>query len=149
MKKNIMSKKGLLILLVLLLGGGGLFAACGNCHKGKDPEKMLKRMDKKVARLDLTAPQQAIYDDIRADLKADITEMQDLHRERGMEIAGELKKETPSMEKIVAQVKTMPRGKEKLFNKYADRFLEFYNALDAEQQEEILERMRDFAEHFE
>ena len=94
MKKHITGKKGLLVLLVLLLTGGSLFSACRHGHKGKDPEKMLKRMDKKVAKLDLNATQQAIYNDIRADLKADITQMRDLHRERGEAIMGELKKET-------------------------------------------------------
>ncbi len=138
--------------LILTVAGGLLFGGCRH-HRGhfcgdKLPDKVLKRMDKKVAKLDLNDAQQAKYQKIRGEVKKDLLDMQQRHREAGKVINSELAKETPDMEAIVKVAKDTHSKRPQVFDKYADLLLDFYNTLDDEQKEEVLDKFRDHAERF-
>jgi len=146
------TKKVVIGILVAAVTGGLLFAGCSR-HRGhfcsdKLPDKVLKRMDRKVAKLDLNDAQQAKYNVIRKEVKADLTAMQQRHRAAGKIIGAELEKENPDMESIIKTAKEAHNKRPEVFNKYADLLLGFYNSLDGEQQTKVLDKLRDHADHF-
>lgn len=146
------TKRVVIGILITAVTGGLLLSGCGR-HRGhlcsdKLPEKILKRMDRKVAKLDLNGAQQAQYNVIRKEVKADLTAMQQRHRDAGKVIGTELEKQNPDMESIVKTVKETHGKRPEVFNKYADLLLGFYNSLDSEQQAKVLDKFRDHADRF-
>ncbi|MBN2041727.1 MAG: Spy/CpxP family protein refolding chaperone [Spirochaetes bacterium] len=144
-------KKSLLMGGTLCIAGIMLLSGCsrpGHCDKDF-PEKIFKRVDKKIAKLDLNSEQQSVYDEIRSDLKADLTRFQEERLKAGKIIAKEINSDNPDMAKIAGIIKEGHGKHPEKFNSYIDRIVEFYNILDDEQKKIVLEKMRDHAEHFE
>jgi len=147
-----MSKPGTLFLTVIaLVSAGLLFSSChhNGRHCGDDfPDKVLKRMDKHVAKLGLNASQQQFYNGLREEVRQDIIKIRDDRIKTLDEAMEELNKDKPDMAYLVAAAKKKHENMPALFDKYADRFLQFYNILDAKQQKQVVEKMKKFGNHF-
>ncbi len=138
--------------LAIALLGGLLFTACGH-HRGhfcnKDfPKRVLKHMDKKIAKLDLDAAQITKYEKIRGEVKKDLQAMQQRHLNAGRLVKAELDKKYPDMEVIVNIIGKNRQKRPQLFEKYSPLLLDFYNSLNTEQQQKVLEKIRDHADRF-
>ncbi len=144
-------KKVLLTISVVFITGLLLWIGCGHrhcfCH-GDFTEWVLNRMDKKVARLELTDDQQVVYNKNRADLKADLEEFKDVRYKAFKESTEELNSENPDMGKIAGIIKQVHDEHPVKINAYIDKSVEFYNILDGRQKNMVIERLRDMADHF-
>ncbi len=144
--KKILSIGGALSITGLLV-----FNACGHrpryCYDDFT-ERILKRVDKKVAKLELTTDQQNVYNDIRVDIGIDLENFRDSRLKAHTSITEELSAEDPDMGKIAGIMKKVHKEHPVKFDAYLDRSVEFYNILDETQKKMVLERLRDFADHF-
>ncbi len=116
------------------------------------PENILKRIDSKVAELNLNSAQQEEYNNIREKMKADLIEGRDQRLRNFDEINDELNMPNPDVSKIVSMVKKFhaegSAKRNEKFNEYADTAIEFYNMLDEEQKSIVIEKLRDAAKRF-
>lgn len=127
------------------------FTACGPRHRfcsDNFPDKLLKRMDRKIAKLELNSEQEIVYNKIRADIKIDLLKMKEARLITHDEIATELDNENPDMAKIADILKQRHANRPDKFESYADRIVEFYEILDENQKSKIIEKMRDGVEEF-
>lgn len=137
MIKSHTKKAALIGGTVFILAG---LIACGRPFAGKDrSDYFLKGMDRKVASLDLNAEQQAYYDRIRAEMKADLEALKKGRKETAGKIKAELIAAAPDMNMVSAFAKEEMQKHLKLFEKQIDRLTEFYSQLNAEQQKEVRE----------
>lgn len=145
-------KKILIIIGILSITGLLVWNGCGHrpCFCSDDfPDRVLKRMDRHVSRLDLTPDQQEEYDKIRADVKTDLIKFRDDKMKVMRYVTAELKEENPDLGKISEYMKKSHHRNPDKIHAYMDRTVDFYNILDQEQKAKVIERMRDFTDHFE
>jgi hypothetical protein len=103
---------------------------------------LLKRMDAKVRKLDLTEAQQAEYSDFSARLRADLVrDLSEMGRVPDL-IMQELNRDNPDIPALAESLKSDSTHLPDFDGKYIDYFVEFYNILDEEQQKELHEEMR-------
>jgi Spy/CpxP family protein refolding chaperone len=139
-----MKKKHLIIALSLTLVAAVSLTSCGrHRHAGRhDPEMLLKRMDAKVRKLDLTEAQLAEYSDFRARLRADLArDFSEMGRVPDL-IMQELNRDNPDIPALAESLKSDSTHLPVFDGKYLDYFVEFYNILDEEQQKDLHEEMR-------
>ncbi len=145
-------KKILVIVGILGITGLLVLNGCGHrpCFCSDDfPDRVLKRMDKKISKLELTTDQQQEYDKIRADVRTDLIKFRDDKMEAMKFITAELKQENPDLGKISEYMKKSHHRNPDKIHAYMDRTVDFYNILDPDQKAKVIEKMRDFADHFE
>lgn len=109
-------------------------------------DRVLRRIDKRVERLDLTEKQKLKYSEIRNSISSDINKIRDERMKVLGEINEELNKKEPDMHKIAKIFKEKHSLREDYVIKYVDKFVEFYDILDQDQKTLMLERMRRFGD---
>ena len=144
---------GVAVLVIALFLGFMLFSSCG-CHRfphrgfhhrypRKDlSEHILKRMDKKVKKLDLSEAQQKQYEEVRRNIADDLSEMADNHRDLFRELKREIDREKPDMDAVAALVKERVKRMPGKMEESIDHFMEFYNVLDDNQKAEVIDELR-------
>ncbi len=145
-------KKLFIIIGVVGVAGAIFWNGCSHrpCFCKDDfPDRVLKRMDKKIAKLDLKEDQQEVYDKIRADIRVDLLKFRDEKMSAFNKVNAEIKLENPNMDKIADIAKKSHGRHPEKFKVYVDRFVELYNVLDQEQKAIVIEKFRDMAEYFE
>lgn len=149
-------KKSLIIGGIALLVSGvlfvGLLTGCRPFH-GHGPgahrfckkdfsEHVLKRMDKQVAKLDLSDDQYEKYMDIRQRVAADLAEGEKKGKQLFVDLQSEMNKEDPNVGVITGLLKDQLRGMPDVMEKHLDYFEEFYNILDEDQKAQVIEKVR-------
>jgi hypothetical protein len=132
-----------------------LFSGCGphlcskergwghHGFKDKDfPERIMKRLDRKVDDLDLSESQSETYKEIRAKIKANLIKAGEERGELFDEIRAQLDREKPDMNAAVELVKEKLRGMPEHMGHTLDLFMEFYNVLDEDQKAKVVEMIR-------
>lgn len=144
---------GVAAMVIALFGGSVLFSSCGyhrfphrgfyHKHHGKDfSEYVLKRMDKKVKKLELSEAQQKQYEEIRRNIEDDMNEMADNHRDLFRELKRELDREKPDMNAMSALMKERVKRMPSKMEESIDHFMDFYNLLDDNQKAQIIDELR-------
>ena len=156
--KKLIIAGSILLLAVFVIGTGFLVhegppGFCrGGFHQrfhGRDFSKhILKRMDSKVEKLNLTDLQQEKYQEIRGRIEADLSEMKNNRREFFTEFKEEMNSETPNVEKIVALMKGKLEQMPVKIGAHLDYFVELYSILDEEQKAQVIERFREKMNRF-
>jgi Spy/CpxP family protein refolding chaperone len=112
-------------------------------HGNDMPGAAMKRLDSKVRELNLTPVQQAKYDELRTQVKAQLLAAKEDRRQFREIARTELAKDAPDVAALNAMIKTkIERGSAALQNDL-DLFAAFYAALDKEQQQKVLAGIRD------
>jgi hypothetical protein len=147
-------KRSLIIGGIALLVAGvlfvGLLTGCRPFHghgphrfcKNDISEHVLKRMDKQVAKLDLSDDQYGKYMEIRQMVAADLSEGMQRRRQLHFEFQNEINKNEPDINIIVNLFKDQLEDMPNVIGKQLDYFVEFYNILDEDQKAELIERIQ-------
>jgi hypothetical protein len=135
---------GIAVLLGAVLVSAGLISGCGPhmfCD-GNFSEHVLSRMDSRVEKLELSESQQQKYEEIRLKVKANLDKGKEERRKFFSDLQNEINKENPDINALAALVKTKFSHGPTHLNDNLDLFTEFYNILDEEQKDILLERLR-------
>jgi hypothetical protein len=154
-RKMKLRKRSLIIGGIALLVAGvlfiGLLTGC-RPFPGHGPhrfckkdfsEHVLKRMDKQVAKLDLSDDQHEKYMEIRQRVAADLTEGAKKGRQLFADFQSEMNKENPNVEVITGLLKDQLRGIPDVMAKHLDYFEEFYNILNKDQKTQVIKKFRE------
>lgn len=149
-KRKMISGGLMLMVSVLLLIGfygcyAGKYHGPGARHKyhGKDiSERFLKKLDKKINKLELTDAQQEKYNEIRVKIEEDLKKMQEERRAFFNEVRTEFDKQDPDMDRLAGMMKKKMTQMPDRMEKNIDYFLELYNILDPEQKQKMLKDIR-------
>ncbi len=144
---------GIAVLVIAFFGGSMLFSSCGfhrfphrgfhHRYHGKGlSEHIMKRMDKKVKKLDLSEAQQKRYEEIRRNIADDLSGMADNHRDFFRELKREIDRENPDMDAVANLVKQRIKRMPGMMEEATDHFMDFYNALDDNQKAKVIDEMR-------
>lgn len=153
-KRNHLLGFGVVLILAVSVGFG---LSCHPrfhrfSHKGPDSQKfaehILKRMDKQMDLLDLSPGQKETYDSIRGKVKKDFLTMGEERRAFFRTVKTELNLDDPDMERLSGLTKEHLRRLPGAMETYLDYFLEFYQVLNKEQQNQVLQEMRDKINRF-
>ena len=141
---------GAVIGAILLVAGLG--ACCRTMGPGcfhsrfggpPSPERILKTMDQKVARLDLSEAQQAVYDRMRGEFRGDLVRFDEGRKDFREEVRAEMAGKDPNARAVAARVKEGMDRLHVLMAAHVDRMVEFYEVLDEEQRQEVLDHVRE------
>jgi len=137
---------------VAIAGTAAIFAAChrgvGPCsfhsrfHGHPTPEKVLEAMDRKVEDLRLTVSQQAVYDRMREELKADLDRFAEGRAEFREEIRREMAERNPDPKAVATRMKAGMDRLHALMADHLDRMVGLYEVLDDAQKQQVLDHMR-------
>jgi hypothetical protein len=145
------------ILLTILLTGFGLVAALENSwggfrhgkgfHRGfghKDVgEFVLWRLDKQMKELNLTEGQQDKYNQIRSNVEKHLTEGMDDRKAMRETFHSEMSKDEPDMRLLVNMMKEKINEVSGLMGENLDLVVGFYESLNVDQKNKILNEIRD------
>jgi Spy/CpxP family protein refolding chaperone len=132
------------VLFIGLLTGCRPFPGYGPhrfCKKDFS-EHVLKRMDKQVAKLDLSEDQHEKYIEIRQRVAADLTEGMQERRQVFADIRREMNKGYPDMDAVIGLVRAQLKDIPDVMEKHLDYFVEFYNILDEDQKAEVIQKLQ-------
>lgn len=135
---------GGIVLFIALFAGFGLFAAHGP-HKffhGDFPKHVLKKMDSRVAKLDLSETQTKKYDEIRGEIAASLAKGKEERKKFFTRLQSEINKENPDMKALTGIVKHQLKNMPGFMSDNLDHFAEFYNILDEEQKTQAIKGIR-------
>jgi len=155
------------VLLIVLLTGFGLVTAWGpgRCFdrgfhpgfhgKGFHPgfhdkdisDFVLWRMDKKVKKLNLSDAQKEKYDEIRASIVSRLSEGMDDRKRMIEEFHTEMDKDNPDIAALAESVKKKIKDVSGFVEENLDLFVEFYNSLDDDQKQRVIDAIRDRMEY--
>jgi len=152
--KMIMYVAGAVILVVTLVAGCGYFSHRGDgrfCDRGFHPrfqrddfhDHVLKRMDQKVEKLNLNEDQQTKYQEIRQRIATDMAGMKEGRKVLFSSLQEELERERPDIDALAGLFKEKLGRMPGLMENHLDAFVEFYQILDQEQQDQIIEHFRE------
>ena len=144
---------GTVILSLLVLTGLGFTAAYsphGRWHKGYHhgfqsedvTDFILWKMDRHVKDLNLDDSQRQEYENIKAEVKANITAAMERRREFHDMVHNEMRKENPDLNALAVEVKKRLETVPDLIGENIDLFLRFYNVLNGEQKAQMIEMFR-------
>jgi len=145
------------ILVAMIITGFGLAAALENSwggfrhgkgfHRGfghKDiGEFVLWRVDKQMKELNLTEGQQDKYNQIRSNIEKHLTEGMDDRKVMRETFHGEMSKDNPDMRLLADMMKTKINEMSGLMGENLDLVVGFYDSLDIDQKNKILNQIRD------
>ncbi len=145
------------ILLAMLITGFGLVAALENSwggfrhakgfHRGfahKDVgEFVLWRLDKQMKELNLTGGQQDKYNQIRSNIEKHLTEGMDDRKVMMDTFHSEMSKDAPEVRPLVNMMKTKIDEVSGIMGKNLDQVVGFYESLNVDQKNKILNEIRD------
>ena len=153
-KRNKYLIVGIVILSLVVIMGLGFTAACGphgRWHKGyhrgfhsDDVADFISwKMDKHVKELNLNDSQMQQYEEIKGQVKTNITAA--LERRRGFHdmVHNEMSKENPDLNALAVEVKKRLETMPEIIGENIDLFLKLYNdVLDPEQKAQLIEMFR-------
>jgi Spy/CpxP family protein refolding chaperone len=122
-----------------------LFAGGFHRHHGLGedmPGFVLKRLDRKIKELNLTAAQQAKYDELRAQLKERLPAAKEDRLKFRETVRTELAKESPDVAVLNATMKKKIEGVSGTLQDGLDLFADFYSALDEGRKQKVLSWIR-------
>jgi hypothetical protein len=145
------------ILLTILITGFGLVAALENSwggfrhgkgfHRGvghKDiGEFVLWRLDKQMKELNLTEGQQDKYNQIRSNIEKHLTEGMDDRKVMRDTFHTEMSKDNPDVRLLVDMMKKKINEVSGLMGKNLDLVVGFYESLNVDQKNKILNEIKD------
>ncbi len=126
----------------------GRGAGCmGFFHHGPGAGKnmqdfVLSRLDEKAAKLNMTADQKEKYDELRASIKAHLTEATADHAAMRESFRTELAKENPDVASLTEKAKVRIQDVSGVMQKHLDLFTAFYESLDGNQKKLLLTEVR-------
>jgi hypothetical protein len=124
---------------------GGRMFRCGP-HFGPFGGDMhgfvLKRLDRKIKELNLTAAQQTRYDELRAQLKERLLAAKEDRKKFRETVHTELAKESPDVAVLTAMTKKKIDGVSGALQDGLDLFADFYSTLDQDQKKKVLSGIR-------
>lgn len=132
----------IVILAALLTVKSAIAFGPRGFHGGGGHEFILEHIDDRVEDLDLNDEQMSQYQVLRAKVKANLETARAKRMELFEKVAVEMKKPNPDMEAVSTVVKQGFADLPDMMSANLDLFVEFYNILDEEQQEEILKKFR-------
>ena len=148
LKKRVTLIGTTLIMVVLLM-------SCNRDRSSmheKIPEMISKMSEKFADKLDLTAPQKVKFDLLVNEVKKDLNENLISKKKSMRGVYENLKKENPAVRTTLESIKnqmTDQKGMmDKKGDKYIDLFMNFYDTLNKEQQNEIIEFITEKLEDF-
>ena len=145
---------GAVILSLLVVGGLGFTSACGphgrwhrGCHHGFRSNDMMDfiswKMDKHVKELNLNETQTQQYEEIKDQVKGNITAA--MERKKGFHnmVHDEMGKDNPDLDALAAEVKKRLETMPEILGENIDLFLKFYNdILNPQQKTQLIEMFR-------
>lgn len=145
------------ILLIMLITGFGLVAALENSwggfhprmgfHRGFDHkdigEFILWRLDKQMKELNLSEGQQDKYNQIRSNIEKHLIEGMDDRKVMMDTFHGEMSKDDPNVRLLVDMMKKKIDEVSGLMGENLDLVVGFYESLDVDQKNKILNEIRD------
>ena len=144
---------GSILLSTLFIVGAGFVAQEGpgfyqggfhhRFHGRGFSKHILKRLDSRVEKLNLTDLQQEKYQEMRGRVEQEILEMKNNRGKFFQEIRKEMNQEAPDFEKIAGLLKGKLEQMPVKIGAHLDQFVEFYNVLDEEQKAQIINKFRD------
>jgi len=111
-------------------------------HDKKCSDRILKHLDRKVDKLNLTEKQQEKYQELRTKIQSDLNGIKENRNVFVKKVQAEINNDNPDMEKIAAMIKKETVKIPNKINNHIDYFMEFYNVLDNEQKGRIIEDMK-------
>ena len=129
--------------LVLALALIGCNRGPAGMQRDKFTEHMLSRMDKAVKKLNLTAPQQEKYQELRKKMENDLAKTTEDRKKLFSDLQTELDRPTPNMSAMSEMVKVKIKSMSELIERHLDYFTEFYSGLDEKQKAQIIQAMRE------
>ncbi len=144
---------GTVILVLLVLMGMGVTAAFGphgRWHKGHHhgfhsddvADFILWKMDRHVKELNLNEAQMQQYEEIKDQVKANITAAMERRREFHGMVHNEMIKENPDLNALTVEVKKRLETIPEVSGENIDLFLMLYNVLNPEQKAQLIEMFR-------
>ena len=103
---------------------------------------VLKRLDRKVEKLNLTATQQAKYDEFRAQLKERLLTAKEDRLKFRETVRNELAKESPDVAALNVMMKKKIEVVSGALQNGLDLFADFYSTLDEGQKQKVLSGIR-------
>jgi hypothetical protein len=123
----------------------GLFG-CGfhRCHgfDGDMPGFVLKRLDSKIEKLNLTPAQKTKYDELRAHLKEHLLAAKDDRKKFKEIVRNELAKESPDVAALNAMMKKKIESISGALQNDLDLLASFYSSLDEGQKHQVMAGIR-------
>ncbi len=144
---------GSVILSLLVLTGMGFTAAFGphgRWHKGHHhgfhsdgvADFIMWKMDRHMKELNLNEAQMQRYDEIKDQVKANITAVMERRREFHDMVHNEMSKENPDLNALAVDVKKRLETMPEVIGENIDVFLRLYNVLNLEQRAQLIEMFR-------
>lgn len=110
---------------------------------GRFQEHIENHLDEKVEELDLSESQKEQYEEIKQELVAKLKQGFKKRKEFMKEIEIEINNENPDLNAVAAMVKQKLSEFPAIMEGHMDLILSFYNMLDEEQQEKVIEEIRE------
>ena len=156
-KRNKLFIGGGAVFLAILLAGIGISVACGPwMHSGRCfgpanhddfAEFLLWRLDRKAEKLDLKSEQREKYNEIRSKIEVQFSAGMEDHRRMREEFYLEIRKENPDVRSMAETLKKEISKISGFMSENLDLFVEFFETLDKDQKETVLEMMRERSRH--
>jgi hypothetical protein len=154
---------GTIVIIMVFLGlgiaevfGAGGKSSCGphfglfrgGFHRcrgfdGDMPGFVLKRLDGKIEKLNLTPSQKTKYDELRARLKEDLLAAKEDRKKFREIVRNELAKESPDVAALNAIMKKKVEGVSGALQNGLDLLASFYSTLDEGQKQEVMAGIRE------
>lgn len=125
----------------------GLFAGCGPHvhHRLRDRDfskHVMKRLDSRVKKLDLSETQKKKYEEIRLKIQANLTKGVEERNKFFRVLQSEIDRENPDMNAVAGLVKKQLKEMPGLMEDNLDLFVEFYNVLDEDQKARLIKMIQ-------
>lgn len=153
-KKTVMV--GLALMGTILIAGAGLVGChrppgfCGGGCYGKEfPNHVLEKMDSEIEALQLTEAQQETYREIRAKVESELVEMGQERKAIFQEVKTEIDKDAPDLNILADLLKSHAKRFPDRMTFFVDRFMDFYQVLDAEQKGKVVAEFKGKFKKFE
>ncbi len=106
-------------------------------HDGDMPSFVMKRLDAKVEKLNLTPVQKAKYDELRAHVKEQLLAAKEDRKQFREIVRSELAKESPDIAALNAMMKKKIERASQNLQGDLDMFVSFYSTLDEGQKRKV------------
>lgn len=138
-----------------VFGGGGRFGCGphfgplgGGFHGGRGfdgdmPDFALKRLDGRVAELNLTPAQKAKYDEVRGHVREQLLAAKEERKKLRETVRAELAKESPDVAALNGMMKKKIEGVSGALKNDLDLLTSFYSSLDREQKQKVTTWIRE------
>ena len=107
------------------------------------PERILNRMDDKMEALNLSGEQKEKYAQLKTSFKADFDEMRTGRSTFMNDMKTIMVQKNPDMQKLADLVKDRLNRMPDRIGAHLDQIVDFYNILNEEQKDRVVERMRE------